>query len=441
MCLCLIASSLYAQQARTGYTGFALTSPLEVSVGEDNGFLIDRTTNNDRLFYLSLPASVQRSTPLYAPKQYSDQVFLLNMPTLSFLGDSPRRELAFNYKPEFEIFRANGDQNSINHNFSAGFAYLLNRRTEIFAGDSYVSTNDPSRTMQVVSLLLPRSRYKENSLRASLSHALTEKTRFEVQFDDTTTYFSRFDPYQIRVLDTKTTGGAFVLSQQIGRTQRLRFGYSSLVTRPIDHQGTADPVVDSDRVGMGKPVHTELISYQKTFGRTAIADFSAGAIQGETGNSYLWSASADRRFGDIVVGGGFARTLVFLSGGRQFLAAGLQGADIYETATVRVRGKLSPRTTILFNVTASRDESELVVKRSKSLMGRLRLSYQLTDRTAMFTNVETYRQNKNDFVNSPLIRNRLFFGLEYQFGGANRDPLDFQKEPEYVGLPGRGRRR
>ena len=74
-------------------------------------------------------------------------------------------------------------------------------------------------------------------------------------------------------------------------------------------------------------------------------------------------------------------------------------------------------------------------------MGRVRLSYQLTDRTAMFTNVETYRQNKNDFVNSPLIRNRLFFGLEYQFGGASSDPLDFQKEPEYVGLPGRGRRR
>src|SRR5438067_1043802 len=93
LCLCLLASRLYGQQARTGYTGFAFTSPAEISTGYDSGFLIDRTTNNDRLFYLSLPATVQRATPLYAPKQFNDEVILFNAPTLSFLGDSPRREI------------------------------------------------------------------------------------------------------------------------------------------------------------------------------------------------------------------------------------------------------------------------------------------------------------------------------------------------------------
>src|SRR5262245_9918435 len=106
LCICILTVRLYGLQALTVYTGFPFTSPLEISAGQDNGFLIDRTTNNDKLFYLSLPASVQRETPLYAPKQFNDQVLLLNMPTLSFLSDSPRREFAFNYKPEFEIFRA-----------------------------------------------------------------------------------------------------------------------------------------------------------------------------------------------------------------------------------------------------------------------------------------------------------------------------------------------
>jgi hypothetical protein len=105
----------------------------------------------------------------------------------------------------------------------------------------------------------------------------------------------------------------------------------------------------------------------------------------------------------------------------------------------RVRGRLSENVRILFNVMASRDESDIAVQRSQSLMGRLRLSRQLTEHTAVFANIETYRQNKNDFVNAPLVRNRIFFGLEYSFDpDKNRAVTDFDKEPEYVGLPGRG---
>jgi hypothetical protein len=442
LCLSLFAERLYAQQARSGYTGFALTSPLEISGGQDSNFLVDRTTNNDRVFFLSLPPSVQRDTPLNEPKTFSDQVFLLNAPTLSFLSDSPRREFALNYKPEFELFRQNGDQNSWNHYFTGGFAYLLNRKTEIFAGDTLNTTQDPARTMQVVSLLLPRSHYRENSFRVSLSHSFTEATRAEVRLDDTTTIFSRFDPFQIRVLDTKTTGGTISLTHQFDRNQRVRGGFSVFRTRPINREGVADSVVDADRVGMTKPVYMEALSYQRMFGRTAIAEFTGGAVQGEIGSSFIWGLSADKRFGDLVLGGGYSRSVLFVAGGRQFLAPGLQSNDVYDTATVRLRGKLSQHVRILFNVTGSQDHSAVIVKRSKSLMGRLRLTYQLTDHTAVFTNLETYRQNKNDLINSPLARNRIFFGLEYSFDpDANRAITDFAQEPEYEGLPGRGRRR
>src|SRR5262245_11925939 len=140
LCVLALEIRIHAQQARTGYTGFALTSPLEVSVGQDNNFLIDRLTNNERLFNLSLPPSVQRETALARPKKFSDQVVLLDAPTVSFLSDSPRREFAVNYRPEFEIFRQNSDQNAWNHDLSLGFAYLFTRTTEFFVGDIYRQT-------------------------------------------------------------------------------------------------------------------------------------------------------------------------------------------------------------------------------------------------------------------------------------------------------------
>src|SRR5262247_784703 len=128
LCVIAFAGKAYGQQAKGGYTGFAFTSPLEVSMGQDNNFLIDKSSNADRLFLLSLPPSVQSATPLSQPKKFNDQVLLLTAPTISFLNDTRRREFAVNYRPEFEIFRTNGDQNSWNHEFSLGFAYLLNRK-------------------------------------------------------------------------------------------------------------------------------------------------------------------------------------------------------------------------------------------------------------------------------------------------------------------------
>jgi hypothetical protein len=437
-----MSGRLYAQQARSGYTGFAFTSPLEVSAGNDNGFLIERVVSNGLPNPL-LPPGVPAGTALNEPGRYTDQVLLLTAPTVSFLKDSPRREFAVNYQPEFEIFRQNPDQNAWNHNFSAGFAYLLNRKTEIFAGDTLIATQDPARTMQVVSLLLPRSPYRENSFRLSLSRALSNVTRFELQADDTSTVFSRFDPFQSRVLTTQTTGATFALTHMFRRNQRLRASASIFRSRPTSDVGANADLAQRDLAGSQKPYYMENLAYQRMFGRNVIAEFTGGGVQGQTGNSLTWGVSADKRFHQLVIGGGFFRALQVLAGGRQFLANGLQSNDVYETAMFRLRGRISQNGWIQFNVVASRDESDIVVQRSKSLMGRLRLTRQLTDRTAVFANIETYRQNKNDFVNAPLVRNRIFFGIEYSFDPdkGNRAVTDFDKEPEYVGLPGRGRRR
>jgi predicted porin len=203
-----------------------------------------------------------------------------------------------------------------------------------------------------------------------------------------------------------------------------------------------DDVVDVDRTGMREPIHTVASSYQHVFGRTAAAEFTGGVVKAEAGNSFVFVVSADKRFGEMAVGGAFSRTLMFYAGDRRFLAPGLRSNDIYEVATFRLRGWLKPKVAMDLNVAASRDASPVFIKRTKSLMGRFRVDYRFHDRTSLFLSLETYRQNRNEFVGAPLARNRVFVGLQYSINEDQyRRITDFAMEPEYIGLPGRGRRR
>src|SRR5436190_1221867 len=93
LALLLTALPSYAQHAQSGFTGFSLITPAEVSVGPDNNFLVDRVTPDQRLLVLSLPASVLPGAPSLRPSRLSDNVMLLKAPTLAFLGDSQKREL------------------------------------------------------------------------------------------------------------------------------------------------------------------------------------------------------------------------------------------------------------------------------------------------------------------------------------------------------------
>ncbi len=51
-------ASLRAQQAETGLNGFKFLAPVQIQFGRDNNFLVDRTSLNEKLFVLSLPAVI-----------------------------------------------------------------------------------------------------------------------------------------------------------------------------------------------------------------------------------------------------------------------------------------------------------------------------------------------------------------------------------------------
>src|SRR5687768_15166634 len=94
-----VTTPLLAQQGATG--GISFITPLQLSVGRDSNFLVDRTDPVERLFVLSLSPSVQPQAADIAPRKLSDNIMLLTLPRLAYQNDSRRHELTATYMPEF----------------------------------------------------------------------------------------------------------------------------------------------------------------------------------------------------------------------------------------------------------------------------------------------------------------------------------------------------
>jgi hypothetical protein len=91
---------------------------------------------------------------------------------------------------------------------------------------------------------------------------------------------------------------------------------------------------------------------------------------------------------------------------------------------------------------ASKDSAGRLAGSSKSLLGLARLDYRLSDRTVMFTSFQTFQQNSNDYVRTPLSRNRVMFGIEFSLSSeAQRRTNDLNEDEQYIALTDRVRRR
>src|SRR5262245_55069975 len=219
VCLCSVPPSLWAQQAQTGIDGLQFASPLRIAGGSDNNFLVDRTNPDEKLLILSLPPSVQPNAPSLRPLVLDDKIFVFTMPKIAYQNNSRRHELYLSWLPEFELFKSNGDQNAINQDATAGFNYYLQRNIQICVGDTYRTSKDPSRWLDNVLLLLHSNRYRENVLHGSVDFQPNKLTNFSVEYDASYTKFGQTDPFQARILDTKSTGYSLNFARLIGRKQ------------------------------------------------------------------------------------------------------------------------------------------------------------------------------------------------------------------------------
>jgi hypothetical protein len=437
--LMVLTSPLFGQQAVYRPGGFSFITPLQVSVTQDNNFLIDRTDPKQRAFLLSLPPSVLLGTET-GPIKASDQVLTLTMPTLTYEKGGRKYELVGSYMPEFEIFRQYSDQNAWNHVGSADFTYIPTRTMRFVVADTYYGSQDAARTLRNPFLFLPRSAFRENAFRADFQLEVSARTLFNVEYNHILTTYGLTDPFQTRILDTITSGTSFSARRLISRKQRLTATYSIVKMKPINQQGPNNDAVDTKR-GFEHPIQALKGVYRYSFTASSVLELSGGVSYMSNSTHYLAGAGGYRRFGAFWFGGGYARELSVLPRPAG-LPGGISTASYYDLASFRMIGQPTRNTALQLEVIGTVNATKQLVNGGRALLARTRFDYRLTDRSVAFASVETYHQPLNDYVRAPLSRNRFSVGFEFSLASEADRRLDPRNlDEQYVALTDHNRRR
>jgi hypothetical protein len=437
----LLTVSLWAQQATTGVDGFKFVAPMEIAIGTDNNFLVDRTNPNERLLVLSLPGSIQPGAPDIRPKMLDDKVMLMRLPKVAYQNNGKRHEFVTTWVPEFEIFKQNGDQNAMNQQAMASFNYYITKNLQVFIGDFFQTTKDPARSLNNVFLLLPRSSYRSNDVHGTLEFQPTPVTNIALSYDTAWTKFGQTDPFQTQILDSRSAGYGLTVTRLLGQRQRLSFRYSVFKVTPINQQKEFDAGVDVTR-SFTYPIHAFSGQYRIQVNPNLLTSVSGGIVRLDNGLNYTLGGTVFKRFGYFWVGGGYTRSLAFQNSTLTRFASGLNGNGFYDVVTFRVSGQPTRKTAVLLDTTMSRGATSRLIDNNEALLGRVRLDYRLSDRNVLFTTWESFQQTRNTYVNAPLSRNRFMMGIEISFATDTQrrvDPLN--EDTQYVSLTDHGRRR
>ena len=155
------------------------------------------------------------------------------------------------------------------------------------------------------------------------------------------------------------------------------------------------------------------LQYRVRTSPSTYVSFTGGATQIARGLTYTLGAGADRRFGSWWVGGGYTRSLSFTALGPTFFANGLNPAGFYDAVSISTRAELTNRSTLQIRATGARGSADGLALPTKSVMGFARFDYRLNDRTVWFASMDRFQQNRNDYVATPLMRNRFMTGVEF----------------------------
>src|SRR5579872_5506558 len=188
--------------------GFQLTSPLSLSAGYDENFDV-------------------------GSQVLDDTVTLLTLPTLSWTKSTHRTNFSIDYEPEFELFSQHQDLNAWNHSATLRFTQRINGRLTLEAGDSFLSTMDPSRQLVDSLLLLPRGRFQQNVFYTGLSYRLDGRTTLSVRFDNATVT-TALPGAVASSLDQMSNAGSVTLERTVNRHHTLSGSYSYLLVHPLN---------------------------------------------------------------------------------------------------------------------------------------------------------------------------------------------------------------
>ncbi len=382
--LILAVSLAIPAGAQDPHNGFYLTTPLSLSSGYDQNFVS-------------------------GSRELDDDVTILTGPTFAWMKSTHQTDFFVNYQPEFDIFARNPSLDAWNHNAVMRINHRLTSRLSFEAGDYFLSTTDPTRNIVNSLLLLPLGRFNQNSFYAGLSYRLDYNTKVSFRVENAVTNTDLTGALASRLNDV-STAATLAIDHVVRRVHKISGSYSFLHVSPLNSAFLAS----STNVQLLNVTY----SYDVNPGLTLRA---AGGVVGGNESAFLGTAAIEKRAGNVWLAAGYQRYLSFFGGlapvvsgppGAIAFNEGLTPTAVYQVASVRAWGQITPRVGIQGTVQRALNGVNLDGIQVRSMIGQLRLDYRMTDRMTWFVRGEYYGQNVPQFSPFPSSRRRYFAGVE-----------------------------
>ena len=394
--LCSAALALAQDEAQI-HNGLDFTTPLTITAGREDQMLV-------------------------GTEKITDNTSIISGPTMRLYKGGPRGNFDLHYTPEFQLFQNRTDLNSWNH--SAGFLteYRMTERLTNTTSDSFLNTQDPTRSLGESAFLLPRQSFTENMFNAALSYGLGPATTFSLSYGNTLSDLlepvNQITPRLLEMANVGTVG----LSHTFGEHNRVSAEYSVLKLRDF---GSRAASLNQ------QPAVTQL-SHSAGFGYsyTGLRGFYFGATAGVTRggiDSYAVSGQIGKRWTSVLVELGYTRQLsafrsllsntiapVDVTGAvlDSRIGTGVQLNSVFQAATLRYREKFGYRVGMELRALAGRTNNlGSLPPNIDSATGRLRFYFRLASRFSFFTGAEFYNQNFNQLLGTSLERKRFYAGM------------------------------
>ncbi len=363
-----------------------------------------------------------------------DTVYLVSPSLFGLRKFTPRTQISLYYQPEFEFFGSHRELNSWNHSARFYLEKKITPRLSYDLGDSFLTTRDPSRQLGNSFLLLPRTRYRENSFYANFTYSLDPATQWSFRFDHTVTLFGLPSEFRRGYLDQMGYAWSTSLAHRFTPNRRLTVRYAFLRLNVLDAQN-----LPLDLASGGSNTHFLTAGYSHTFNPDFMFTVTTGIIRA-TDLSYTLSGVVERRLGPLWLDAGYSRSIAFY-GSPALQAApaldprfanGLLASNLYQMGSAGIRARPSRRLELELRATGARNSARLTEFDSHSFLGHGRLAYRLSQRLVLFTTAEIYTQTLNELPGIPSRRTRFFGGLEVGLFPSSR-PTQTLQAP---GIPG-----
>jgi hypothetical protein len=383
--------------AQEHQNGFSLTSPLSLSSGYDQGFIVGSSALNDT-------------------------VTILTAPRFAWTDSTHRTDFFIDYQPQFELFARNPGLDAWNHSSTLRYGYRVNSRWSIDAGNLFLSTMDASSQLANSLLLLPLGRFLQNASYAGLNYRVNHQTKVSFRLDNAFTNTDLPGALAGR-LDGNTIAFTATVDRIVTSRHKLSGSYSILHSHPLN------PEIS------GSPTNVQLVNLGYTYDIKPglVLQLAAGAVMG-TQSSFIGAAAVEKRLGGMWIAGGYQRYLSFFGGlaplsdappGTVSFADGVTPSAVYQVGSVRAWGQLSKRLGMAASFQKALGGGDALYGALSSDVAQARLTYKLSERVSAFVVAEHYGQSPNPFLDIPMSRNRYFGGVEIWVSHP-RESLDAQ---------------